>query len=263
MAIDPGTRRNDPVLEAIRAAWEAGAATYDQQAGHGLSDGERRTWRRVLGQALQPLASTTAVRVLDIGTGTGEMALLLAAMGLRVSALDLSPAMLEVARRKAVQQGAQVSWVEAAADALPFADQSFDVVFSRHLFWTLPDPLGAVREWARVVRPGGLVLIADGWWNEPSQPAQLRRAIGRVLRALFEGEAEEQHRYATVQTQLPVVNGVSPYSIRYYLDSANLTRIRVRDLRSVRQAERRARPIWQWIDMARYTWLASAFKPEP
>lgn len=263
MSVDLGTRRDASLLEAIRAAWKASAATYDQQAGHRLSDGERQTWRRVLGQALQPVAGMTAARVLDVGTGTGEMALLLASLGLRVSAADLTPAMLEVARRKATQQGAQISWVEAAADALPFADQSFDVVFSRHLFWTLPDPLGAVREWARVVRSGGLVLIADGWWNEPSQQAELRRAIGRILRTLFEEETETQQRYATVRTQLPVVNGISPYSIRYYLDAANLTRIRVRDLRSVRQAERRARPIWQWIDMARYTWLASAVKPEP
>jgi ubiquinone/menaquinone biosynthesis C-methylase UbiE len=262
MSRNPDTLQNDPLLETIRDHWDAAAPGYDLRAGHGLSEGERWAWRRVLGQALPSPAETAATAVLDVGTGTGEMALLMAAMGLQVSGVDLAPAMLEIARGKARLQGTPVSWTQAAADALPFPSHTFDVVFSRHLFWTLPDPHRAVREWARVLRPGGVMLIADGWWHEPSRRAELRRATGRALRRVFTRGDDQRYHYAGVTAKLPVVDGVSPYSIRYYLDSAGLTQIRVRDLRSIRRAERGARPMWQWIDMARYTWLARAIKPD-
>jgi hypothetical protein len=54
--------------------------------------------------------------------------------------------------------------------------------------------------------------------------------------------------------------GVSPYSIRYYLDTAGFERLRVRDLAAIRAAARQDLPIWRWVDQPRYTWLATGFK---
>jgi SAM-dependent methyltransferase len=202
------------------------------------------------------------LRVVDVGTGTGEMALLMAGMGLRVTGVDLSPSMLAEARRKAAEQDLAVTLLEGRADRLPLADASADVVFSRHLFWTLPSPRAALREWVRVVRPGGMVAVADGWWDEPGQVMRLRRAVGGALRRWLEPQRHGHAGYEALRGRLPLAGGVSPYSIRYWLDSVDLERIRVRDLAAVRAAERASIPPWLRIDRARFTYLATAYRPE-
>ena len=72
------------------------------------------------------------------------------------------PRMLERAKQKADLLGVPLPLSLASADSLPFDADSFDVIFSRHLFWTLPDPSAALLEWVRVVKPGAIVAIADG-----------------------------------------------------------------------------------------------------
>jgi SAM-dependent methyltransferase len=250
------------LLAAIRASWDADAPAYDTHPTHGLSERERWAWRRLLGQVFEPIHGEQPTRIVDVGTGTGEMALLMANMGYTVTGIDLSPAMLDRAREKAARLGLSVALRESRADQLPLPDASVDAVFSRHLFWTLPEPHAALKEWARVVRPGGLVVIADGWWVDPARTMRMRRAIGALLRRVLEGGKHDHPGYAAIYPRLPLAGGVSPYSIRYYLDHAGLTRIRVRDLRSIRRAERRALPIWRWIDQARFTWLATAYRPD-
>lgn len=254
---------DETLYEAIRASWEADAPTYDASPTHGLrSRREQFAWRKVFGQTFDRLGQSTPLRILDVGAGTGEMTVLLANMGYKVTGIDLTPAMLAIARQKVDKLGIPVTLVEGRAEQLPFPDGSFDVVFSRHLFWTLPQPIAAIREWARVTRPGGMIAIADGWWSAPDRDLRLRRAIGKPLRRLFEGRTHEHPGYDQISSQLPLSGGVSPYSIRYYLDQGNLERIRVRDLKSIRSAERRSLPLYRRIDQPRYTYLASGFRPE-
>jgi SAM-dependent methyltransferase len=199
--------------------------------------------------------------VLDVGTGTGVMARLLAGMGHRVTGVDLSPAMLSVAREPGGEVGPLVTYIEARADRLPFEDDSFDLVFSRHVLWTLPRPRKAIQEWARVTRPGGVVAAADGWWEEPGPTMQSRRVIGAALRAVLEGPAPGREAYKPLLQRLPLSHGLSPYSVRHYFDQAGLERIVVRDLGAVRAAERYGMPPWRWIDQARFTWIASGIVP--
>lgn len=258
----PTADTSQDVLSVIRSSWDAEAPTYDQHPTHGLSERERRAWRHLLDEVLAPVRGEAPARVVDVGTGTGEMGLLLARMGCAVSGVDLSPAMLEQAHSKAHRDGLALSLTEAPADQMPFADASADAVFSRHLFWTLPDPHAAVREWVRVVRPGGLIAIADGWWGDPSRQMRIRRAIGKAMRRIAGDQGHQLPGYAAIAPHLPVGAGVSPYSIRYYLAGADLARIRVRDLRAIRRAERSALPPWRWIDQARFTWLATGYRPE-
>src|SRR5207245_192630 len=103
----------------------------------------------------------------------------------QVTGVDLSPAMLVAAREKAEKLGLPITLLEARADQVPLPDGTFNAVFSRHLLWTLPKPRAALREWARVVRPGGIVAVADGWWNEPGREMRLRRAVGSRLRRVL------------------------------------------------------------------------------
>jgi SAM-dependent methyltransferase len=100
--------------------------------------------------------------VLDVCGGAGHLSRRLADRARRFVVLDLTPAMLETGRRGAREEGAtNVEFVEGDASAMPFADGSFDVAFSRFAFHHLPDPEAVAREMARVVRPGGHMALID------------------------------------------------------------------------------------------------------
>lgn len=99
--------------------------------------------------------------ILDVGTGTGFFAVLLAQQGHRVEGIDLTPAMLEEARTLAKQRNLDITFREMDAQNLAYPDDTFDVVISRNLTWTLPDPERAYASWFRVLKPGGVLLNFD------------------------------------------------------------------------------------------------------
>jgi len=114
-------------------------------------------------------------RVLDVGTGTGVVAVTAARQGCDVVALDLTPELLEHARENAAVAGVEVRWDVGDVERLPHGDSSFDAVVSQfgHMFAPRPDV--AVAEMLRVLRPGGTLAFAT--WP----PEQL---IGRQFRLL-------------------------------------------------------------------------------
>jgi SAM-dependent methyltransferase len=117
-------------------------------------------------------------RVLDVGTGTGVAALAAAHRGARVTGLDLTPALLAVARENAKIAGRDdIEWTEGDAEALPYADASFDVVVSQfgHMFAPRPDV--AIAEMHRVLRPGGRVAFAT--WPPEHLVGRIFAFVGR------------------------------------------------------------------------------------
>lgn len=106
------------------------------------------------------------LRILDVGTGTGFFAILLARQGQQVEGIDLTPAMLAEARAQAAQEGLSIPFREMDAQALSYEDETFDMVLSRNLTWTLPEPEKAYREWFRVLKKGGVLLNFDADYAE-------------------------------------------------------------------------------------------------
>ena len=107
------------------------------------------------------LPQGTPLNILDVGTGTGFFAILMARLGHRVTGIDLTPAMLEEARNLSAQRNLDITFREMDAQNLSYGDESFDVVISRNLTWTLPEPEKAYAQWHRVLKPGGLLLNFD------------------------------------------------------------------------------------------------------
>lgn len=100
--------------------------------------------------------------VLDVATAAGHTALALAPYAAQVTAVDVTPEMLETARKLAADRGvANISFAEADAEALPFTDGSFDVVTCRIAAHHFPNVGAFCREAARVLRPGGRLLVVD------------------------------------------------------------------------------------------------------
>lgn len=126
--------------------------------------------RRVFGDDLLRARAINALvapplSVADIGTGTGVLALDLARLGLDVVGIDRSEAMLESARQKARAERERLpgtlTFETGDAHALPLADASVDAAFAHMVLHSLEDPARAIREMARVVRPGGRVVLVD------------------------------------------------------------------------------------------------------
>ena len=146
--------------DAIAAYWNTAAATFDAEPDHGLrSPAVRAAWSA----RLRNWIPGAGADVLDVGCGTGSLALLLTEHGHRVIGMDLAPAMVAAARRKAGDR-----MVVADAGAPPVRDGRVDVVLARHLLWTLPNPLAALRRWIRLLRPGGHLVLVEGVWDVPN-----------------------------------------------------------------------------------------------
>lgn len=153
-------RPNRDLRDEIREYWSDRAATFDLDPGHKIgSKEERAAWKRLF---QRHLGEAGGRRLLDLASGTGEIAMLCHELGYRVTGLDWAEPMLDLARAKAATAGAAISFVQADAErtALPTASQ--DVIVTRHLVWTLVDPAAAFAEWFRVLSPGGTLLIVDG-----------------------------------------------------------------------------------------------------
>lgn len=104
-------------------------------------------------------------RVLDVAAGSGNASIPAAATGAIVTASDLTPELFDAGRRIAAQRRVELEWVEADAEALPFADNSFDVVISCVGVMFAPHHQAAADELVRVVRPGGRIGLIN-WTPE-------------------------------------------------------------------------------------------------
>ena len=158
---------SEAILAQNRDYWSHRAPGYSEINREELASPRRRVWKRTLTErfaARFPNRAPGDIQVLEVGTGPGFFAILLAEAGYSVTAIDLTPTMLDEARRNAGALAGRIDFREMNAQALEFGDARFDVVLSRNVTWNLPDPERAYREWARVLKPGGLLMTFDANW---------------------------------------------------------------------------------------------------
>jgi len=152
--------------ERTRARYDRIAPAYDRME----TFMERRysSWRqRVWSLVVEP-------KVLEVGVGTGKN-MPYYPPDVQVTAVDLSPRMLERARARAKQLGIEVTLLEMDAQALQFPDASFDSAIATFVFCSVPDPVLGLQEVARVVNPGGRIVLLEHV-----------RAANRLLGALMD-----------------------------------------------------------------------------
>ena len=155
------------ILEENREYWTGRAAGYSEVNQVELSTVQRKKWKQCIQKELVkhfPDRTVSSLSVLEVGTGPGFFAILLAELGVSVTAIDLTPAMLFEAVKNAGSLAGTIRFLEMNAEALDFLDNSFDLVISRNLTWNLPQPETAYAEWVRVLKPGGLLLNFDANW---------------------------------------------------------------------------------------------------
>ena len=194
--------------EANRTYWTHRAPSYGDVNRKELATAQRRIWTQTLDVRIQarfPDRARSSIRVLDVGTGPGFFAVILNALGYAVTAVDYTDAMLNEARLNAGEAAEHIHFHCMDAEKLGFADASFDVVVSRNLTWNLPHPDRAYAEWARVLKPNGLLLNFDANWYRYLYDEEMRKGYEADRAAT----AAEQVRDEYVNTDIEAMEEIA------------------------------------------------------
>ncbi|GAB6906510.1 Methyltransferase domain protein [Desulfosarcina cetonica] len=195
------------IKTSIRNYWDWRSSSYGVDADKSAAIADQ--WQIIVHQMVK---GAPGKRALDIGTGTGQLAVYLARAGFDVTAIDISAAMIAEARKHAADQRLQIEFSTGDAEALDFADRTFDVIVSRNLLWTLPRPHQALMEWRRVLKPGGRLMLSDGYWMNTTWKRVHRLFFKMVKSRGRNGGRVSLHffrAYAGLQKRLPLYEGVS------------------------------------------------------
>ena len=152
MTSTPKTRACETPVARQKRVWDKSAPSYDKQIGF-----FEKIW---FGGGREWLAERAQGRVLEVAIGTGRN-LPCYPEDAAVTGIELSPAMLAIARQRAADLGRDADLREGDAEHLPFADASFDTVVCALSLCTIPHPAAAIGEMKRVLVPGGRLLLLD------------------------------------------------------------------------------------------------------
>jgi SAM-dependent methyltransferase len=181
----------------IEEKWSERAKGYSEMIHEELKGPIKDIWLREI-EALVDFGPIKEPRVLDLGTGPGFFAIILAQKGYAVSAIDCAPEMLKVAQANAEIYGLRPEFFLMDHHRLDFPDDYFDLLLCRNVTWTLYDPVAAYTEWLRVLRPGGNLLIFDAnWFNYLFDQGALER------KRLAEKEAWERFKLKPFEESKP------------------------------------------------------------
>ena len=170
---------SERIKEKIKEYWDC-----TREHAFFKDNAEEEAWKNSLCEEF----GTEKLKLLDVGTGNGSLALIFAEMGHEVVGIDISEKMLSVAIEKAKERGVNPDLRIGDGESLDFEDESFDAVVSRIVLWTLPHPETAIREWQRVLKPGGKVYTfeIDSSGRRNGTDRWIKRNLGLFLITIIE-----------------------------------------------------------------------------
>ena len=147
------------------------------------------------------------LKILDVGCGTGFFTILLAKQGHEVTGTDLTPEMIERSICLAKEEQADCQFQVMDAENLEFEDETFDLVISRNLTWTLPDVEQAYKEWKRVLKKDGILLNFDANYGASNFADTSHLPENHAHHTLGDKMMEECEE---IKRQLPISSFVRP-----------------------------------------------------
>ncbi|HLR18885.1 MAG TPA: class I SAM-dependent methyltransferase [Staphylococcus sp.] len=145
--------------------WGKRANSFRKDKQEELESTHAHTW---INELQSIVTMEPGLKVLDIGTGAGFLAILCAQQGADVSGIDLAPDMIQSAKQNAQQLNQDIRFKVMDAEHLDYDDESFDVVIARNVTWLLPHTKSAYQEWLRVLKPNGHLINIDGDYGNDS-----------------------------------------------------------------------------------------------
>lgn len=174
-----------------RNYWTGRTMGYSKVNEEELKSGQKEKWLNLLTRAL-PKAEH-GCKVLDMGTGPGFFAILLAEAGYDVTAADCTDSMLERAKCNAGIYKDRINWVLSDAQKTGFKEELFDAVVSRNLTWNLEHPETAYEEWLRILKKGGVLLNFDANWYQHLFDQKMREGYERDRNLVLEQKLEDHY----------------------------------------------------------------------
>lgn len=160
----------DSIKNDMAAYWSQRAEKFSRLRQREFASEKHAQW---LAELERYLPKGRKLDVLDIGTGTGFFAFLLAEQGHSLTGIDLTPGMIAEAERLSGLYGVEARFLVMDAEAPDFPAGSFDAIVTRKLTWTLPHLDRAYNAWRRLLKPGGLLLNFDADYCREKPPASL------------------------------------------------------------------------------------------
>lgn len=154
----PVEHKSVEIKSKVKDYWSVRAEGFADLREAEIESNKYFKWEKEL---LQQLPTEPGLKILDAGCGCGFFGIILSRHGYHVTGIDLTPAMIEKGNQLKKHHACQMELLVMDAEWLEFEDNSFDVVLSRNLTWTLPHPEKAYKEWKRVLKPGGVLLNYD------------------------------------------------------------------------------------------------------
>ena len=176
------------IREQINEYWSKRADEFGDARYTDMQGEKHEKWKALIKSFLP---EKKEIRALDLGTGAGFFSFILSELGCRVIGIDYSEDMLRNARANAEKLGFKdIEFLRMDAQALEFADESFDFIFTRNVTWTLPDPEKAYKEMMRVLAPGGRLMNADANY---AAGFKVMDETGQTERFASRGESKYEH----------------------------------------------------------------------
>ena len=220
--------------EEIHAYWTQRAEGYSEYNQQEMADARRSMWKNKLLSLLEenfPGKNPEELKVLDVGTGPGFFALLLAEAGYQVTAVDVTEEMLKEAKKNTGMFAEKITWKLSDAQKLELGDCEFDAVFSRNVTWNLENPGQAYEEWVRVLKPGGLLCNFDADWYGHLYDEEKRSGYEKDRQRVEEKNLEDYYtgtdieRMEAIARQVPLSRQKRPQWDVEALKNAGLTEV--------------------------------------
>lgn len=152
------------ILDRINDYWSERSDEFSKCRLKDLQGLQRKIWKEIIRERIP---SGRGLHALDVGTGGGFYAIILADLGFKVTAIDYSDKMINNAMENSKKLGYEnIKFIKMDAQDLEFKDESFDFIISRNVTWTLPDPEKAYREWCRVLKSKGKIMNFDANYGQ-------------------------------------------------------------------------------------------------
>ena len=160
--------------EKLAQRWTRSSAGYSSIIQDELASFRVKAWLDVV-EAQVPKGKE--LKILDVGTGPGFFAIILSKAGYETIGIDCSPGMIQQAKANAQREKASAKFKVMDSHSMDFPDNTFDLILSRNVTWTLHNPIKAYKEWQRVLKPGGRLLIFDANWHLHQYDEELRKEV--------------------------------------------------------------------------------------